>query len=257
MGNSIAGKLLRDWQEALSETAHPDLDRSPNPALVRRLMRRPIQGPGVLEPVPELASLSSAVSASFAWSVVHEHRTQIIQVAAKHHIQPELLAGVVWVEMFGGGLVGWSSESQQLSMFKYKFAGKGDFGITKFNQRGSVLPKLPKGPLRTGLSAVGLGWAGSYLAGVHQRALHATSYEADIHAQLENSAGLLTTLARKWYPGRWDHLGPGEMSIVLTEYNRAETAPHPHPAPSPYGERFLEAYRSIRTALYGTPARGG
>ena len=64
-------------------------------------------------------------------SVISTYRKLIIKTAKSYHIEPELLAGVVFVETYGGGVSGWFEFKNRLSLTKQFLMGNATIGITQ------------------------------------------------------------------------------------------------------------------------------
>ncbi|MFZ4508840.1 MAG: RHS repeat-associated core domain-containing protein [Fimbriimonas sp.] len=161
---------------------------------------------------------------------VWSFRDIILQISAKYHIQPELLAGVLWMESDGNGSNPIATTSNEVaSMVKY----------VTFNKKASIGPfQVTKEPAPNTFSA--------------DRFWDYQSYVNDPYATAEDAAKLLykNASAANRFPGRTDKLNDHELSIAITEYNRGLTKTRLKDArPSDYGKGFLKALSVIRVLL--------
>lgn len=63
--------------------------------------------------------------------IIKKYRKFIIKIAEKHYIDPDLLASVVFVETYGGGVSGWYEFKNRLSFTKQMIFGNATIGITQ------------------------------------------------------------------------------------------------------------------------------
>ncbi|MBQ0104686.1 MAG: hypothetical protein KBT47_01455 [Armatimonadetes bacterium] len=63
--------------------------------------------------------------------IIIRYRKIIIRAANAYHIEPELLADVVFVETYGGGISGWYELKNRLSVTKQFLFGNATIGITQ------------------------------------------------------------------------------------------------------------------------------
>lgn len=63
--------------------------------------------------------------------IILRYRKIIIKTAKNHYIEPELLAGVIFVETYGGGVSGWFELKNRLSVTKQLLFGNATIGITQ------------------------------------------------------------------------------------------------------------------------------
>ncbi|MBQ7256353.1 MAG: hypothetical protein IJS60_01500 [Abditibacteriota bacterium] len=63
--------------------------------------------------------------------VITNYRRLIIKTAKEYHIEPELLASVIFTETYGGGVSGWYELKNRLSLTKQFLFGKATIGITQ------------------------------------------------------------------------------------------------------------------------------
>ncbi len=63
--------------------------------------------------------------------VINTYRKPIIKIANEYHIEPELLASVIFVETYGGGVSGWYELKNHLSLTKQLILGRATIGITQ------------------------------------------------------------------------------------------------------------------------------
>ena len=178
-----------------------------------------------------------------AAAAIKRLRPEIISVAQAHHIQPDLLAGAVWVEVDAGGVHGWNRTNRDISIIKYEMTGKASLGI-------SQVTKVAPPPMDHSMVD---SWTG-YQMTLNERWLDATQYDANDYFVLSDSAQLLENLAKRpnRYPKRTNQLTPGEMAIILTEYNKGPThSPANKAVPSVYGRRFLKAFPTVDKIIGG------
>ena len=64
-------------------------------------------------------------------SLITTYKKVIIKISKEYHIEPSLLASVVFVETYGGGISGWYELKNHLSITKQILTGKATIGITQ------------------------------------------------------------------------------------------------------------------------------
>ena len=64
-------------------------------------------------------------------SVFKDYAPIMVKIAKDHYIQPELLASVVFVETYGGGVTGWYELKNYISLTKQFLIGSATIGITQ------------------------------------------------------------------------------------------------------------------------------
>jgi hypothetical protein len=151
-----------------------------------------------------------------------QHRFRIQAAAKRYGIQPELLAGVVFVEGYSSGIPHGHTLNDWGSRAKFIAGMTATLGMTQFG----IDPRKTAG-CDTLLGRI--------------RFLH--RYLRDYDAQLDNAAGLLKYLAQLKYGNRYSHLSHEEMAMVLSGYNRGDKWLKRAKAPTLYGQRFL-AFRN-------------
>jgi RHS repeat-associated protein len=188
-----------------------------------------------------------------AITAIKRLQKDIVRIAKKYGIQPLLLAGVVWNEVDGNGLLPGNQAINRYYLGPYAFMTKNKMqrvsvGITQVTQYSK--PHLdPAGSGRIVPGQIPAGSLASKLRWLHQRD------QNDI-ASLEESAKILRGLVirRNRYHNHPSDLNFREMSIILTEYNGIpKNTPDSTALPSKYGRRFLKWIFSIKAALYGNP----
>ena len=63
--------------------------------------------------------------------IITTYRKPIIKISNQYHIEPQLLASVIFTETYGGGVSGWYELKNQLSLTKQLIMGKATIGITQ------------------------------------------------------------------------------------------------------------------------------
>lgn len=171
-----------------------------------------------------------------AYDAVLRHRNNINAAAQKVGIQPELLAGVVWLENYAGGVTGWHGLNDLESVRRFVMENRmASIGIASM--------QLDPNDIK------GCGtWQG--------RRDYVNWFRKSIDYQMFRAAVHLKTRAKRpvRFPNRFGNLTPYEMSILATEYNRKyRNTPLKSAKPSPYGRDFLRFLPDINRALQGTP----
>lgn len=165
---------------------------------------------------------------------IKTNRNNIINTANSYGIQPELLAGVIAVELYGGGIKGNNDANRTASILKFAKSGKASLGVVQMTKTQKNVPN-------------------SNGANPFARYKWADQYDANYDQQFKDAAALLKSIAIRpnRYPTHLNKLTPAQMAIVATEYNKGGTAtPAEQAKPSEYGRRFLHHYRMIMDALY-------
>ena len=170
-------------------------------------------------------------------------RPMIVSIAKAHNIQPDLLAGAVWVEVYAGGLHGWNRKNRDISIIKYQLLGKATLGIAQVTR---VAPPPMDHSMTDPLTA--------YQMTLNERWVDAMWYDGNDNFVLNDSAKLLESLVKRpnRYPKRTSQLTPSEMAIILTEYNKGPTlSPANQAVPSSYGRKFLKSFSTVDKIIGG------
>jgi RHS repeat-associated protein len=172
-----------------------------------------------------------------ALNEIHKNRADIISIAEANHIQPQLLAGVVFAEVNAGGAPYYSYLRRNYgSTYAFAHRGRGDLGLTKVSQLASNHPELKT---------------------VSQRYAWAVKRNADTHLSLVEAADYLGHLARRRYGKKSVVLTPDQMSITLSEYNLGQKPIAGKHYPNKEGLAFLlgmglySGDDAIDTGLFG------
>lgn len=122
-------------------------------------------------------------------SCIKTYKKVIKRTAKAYHIEPELLASVVFVETYGGGITGWYELKNHLSVTKQILFGNATIGITQ------VTPEKIKD-----LSTV-------------------INYNYDVFWQLNQGAIQLSSIRDALYPNT-KKLNDEKINMVLRFYNQ-------------------------------------
>ena len=125
--------------------------------------------------------------------IITSYRKIIIKTAKSYHIEPLLLASVVFTETYGGGVSGWYQLKNRLSITKQLITGTATIGITQVN------PKNIKDFENVIL------------------------YNSDIIWQLNQGAKQLASIRDALYPNT-PHLSDERAANVLRFYNQGTKA---------------------------------
>ena len=158
----------------------------------------------------------------------------INDVAESYGIRPELLGGVVYNEMYAGGLPQWLNEYASIGAFII-LGRHASIGITQY----TLFPnKMPSCSTFNGRI--------EYISNFK----HGTYAE---YEQLLLGASKLKHLVNRRYKGEGMKLTNYKMSIILTEYNKGESpngiVNNTKPKPSAYGRQGIRAMKTIRRLL--------
>jgi RHS repeat-associated protein len=177
----------------------------------------------------------SGTSETDAEAQLWKNRDQIIRTAKQYGIQPELLAGPVYVEVYGGKMSwfsGWNAIERQGSVSSYVLLGHGDLGMTKVSQWTGYNPRQSTYFGR-------LSWA--------------ESRDSDVTASLQETANYLSYLARRRYGSSAGKLTPAQMAIVMTEYNLGPKPIRKTARAGDEGTRFLSGLSTIKEIINCAP----
>jgi hypothetical protein len=177
------------------------------------------------------------LDAAYARRIVCRYRRKIIHVAKTFGLQPELLAGIVYNEAYGGRIgeliSNWHEYNDALSTLKFLGGQPASLGITQITLDPRKLPGC-----------------GTF----EGRARFLDNFLSDIYMQLVLAAAHLKQLIERpnRYPGRSGKLSAREMAIILTEYNiGARETSAASARPNSYGVRFMRSLKTIKDLLYG------
>lgn len=170
-----------------------------------------------------------------AINLISSESTDIKKVSKSYGIQPDLLAGVVWVESYAAGWPDWNSTERGYSTWRFGIQGQGSLGITKVHLYAKDIPELRN-------------------ASAGERYHWAAMRDSNNHQSLVDAAKYLKMLIMRpnRYPTHSNNLTPQQMAVILTEYNRGPTHSSASSAtPSKYGRHFLNSYSTIQKLMSG------
>jgi RHS repeat-associated protein len=187
---------------------------------------------------PVNSSDPSGTDQSDAIVAVSRYAPLIDKVSKKVGIQPALLAGVVWVESYAGGVPSWRRLNNQISVLKFLSGRTATIGITQYGLDPSKI---------LGCDTF---WG---------RRKFIADYLHNPEIQLELTAKQLKYLAQLAY-GKEDfkRLNATQVAMVLSAYNRGDEYLKIHNRPSVYGMRFLRHRQLIGLAFtHGLTEKAG
>ena len=156
--------------------------------------------------------LTEDVSLDKPRSVITTYKKVIKRISDSYHIEPELLASVVFAETYGGGVSGWYDLKNNLSITKQILTGKATIGVTQ------VTPENIKNYEKVIL------------------------YNSDIIWQLNQGAGQLSSIRDALYPNT-PQLNEDRIYTVLRYYNQGTKLKFPDYSEDPVGHYALAHYK--------------
>ncbi len=190
-----------------------------------------------------------------AHDTIKKYRNQITAAANQAGIQPLLLAGAVWGELYAGNVKGVHDHREELSrkMFAYQL-------LSNHTRTNTSVHWLSSGSPREVGAALGIvdmtKWPSQIPGGttLFGRMKYVKFYESHPQYQLLDAGNYLHSLASR--PNRYfSHPGDltqHEMAIILTEYNKGPTnSTAANARPGPNGTIFSQNSTAIQNALNG------
>jgi RHS repeat-associated protein len=192
-----------------------------------------------------------------AHDTIKKYRNQIIAAANQAGIQPLLLAGAVWGELYAGNVKGVHDRREELSRIAFVYQ------LTSNHERTNNSAKWVGGYGSTGRevgAALGIvdmtKWPSQISGGgsLFGRMNYVKYYESHPQYQLLDAGNYLHSLASRAnrYSSHPGNLTQYQMGIILTEYNKGSTnSTAANARPGPNGTIFSQNLTAIQNALNG------